>query len=72
MTDEVTRALGRVEGRLDGLERGINANTASIKDLGQRIGKLEVTAAKSGAWAGGFAGVGFALLATTLKSKLGL
>lgn len=72
MSDEVTRALGRVEGKLDCLEKGINANTESIKGLGKRIGHLEVTAARSGALAGGFAGVGFALLTATLRQKLGL
>ena len=70
--DNVVRALGRVEGRLDGLDKGLAANTKSIQDMGKRIGALEVSAARRGAWAGGFAGVGFALLTTALKQKLGL
>ncbi len=72
MDHDLQRALGRIEGQLTVIERGINENTRNITALDTRLRHVEATAARNGALLGTAAGIFSALISLGLQSKLGV
>lgn len=67
MSDDIMRALGRIEGRLDGIEDWQKEKGAKIDSIDQRTNKLEIKAALNGAVSGGVVSVGIALITAGIK-----
>ena len=65
MTKGMERALGKVEGRLEGVEK-------TLKCIDNRLGAFDKQAAKSGGIAGGLMGITMALGTEFIKKKLGM
>lgn len=76
MTDEIQRALGRIEGQLSGVHQRLDAQHATLDQVKGRLCAVETHAVRRGARKGGefgaYASVGVALLAEGLRQMLGL
>lgn len=70
MSDELMRILGRLESKVDGLTEGQGRLETRMDSLDTRLRAVEVSSAKSGAVAGGIAGVLMALGVDLLRAKL--
>jgi hypothetical protein len=74
MTEEIMRAIGRLESKVDGLTEGQTRLETSfgtrMDGMDTRVRAMEVSSAKSGAVAGGVAGVLVALGVDFLRAKL--
>lgn len=66
--EELHRALGRIEGKIDILTE----LPGRIEKIDDRLRKVEIRAALNGAVAGGIVGVGIALLQAKIKAVLGV
>lgn len=62
---EITRALGRIEGKLDSIEK-------KQDEFGERLVNVEKRSVKNATICGAVVSVTFGLLTETLKNKLGL
>lgn len=71
MSQEIMRALGRIEGRLEGIEATQVANGDKIDAVDGRLQTVEKQAAAKGGGAGLFAGVGVTLIVEGLKRVAG-
>jgi hypothetical protein len=72
MNDEHTLLLGEIKGKLDLVISGQTDTNERLGDIDTRLRDVERKAATHGAVAGGVVSVGIALLAETLKKKIGL
>jgi hypothetical protein len=70
MTDELVLAIGRLEGKLDAHAGHLQRMEDKMDGIDTRTRAVEVSSAKSGAVAGGIAGVMMALGVDFLRAKL--
>jgi hypothetical protein len=70
MNDDLMRAIGRLESKVDGLTEGQARQEARLEGMDKRLRAVEVSSAKSGAVAGGIAGVMVALGVDLIRTKL--
>jgi hypothetical protein len=68
VSEEIMRALGRVEGTLDAMKSQLNGQDEKLGAIDGRLRHVEMKAAGYGTAAGAMAGIGIALI----KQKLGL
>lgn len=71
MSDEIIRALGRIEGRLDGLEKGQLRVEGKVDKLDERLQAVERSASIYGGASGGVMAVGVALLQAGIAKLTG-
>lgn len=71
MSREIIRALGRIEGQLEGIKDQQEAHGEKLDAIDSRVRKVETTSAKHGMVSGGIAGVAVSLLAASIKAGLG-
>ena len=67
MSDEVQRALGRIEGELKGLRQDRITDSKKLDVIDKRVTSNEVKAARNGAVTGGLMSGFIMLLKTTLS-----
>ncbi len=72
MSDEVLRAIGKLEGKVDMLLDQQKVVTAKLDSQDARLRGVEAKGAVYGTIGGGMASVGISLLIATLKSKAGI
>lgn len=72
MTDEHTRLLGKIEGKLDMVIAGQDQTNKRLDGVDERLRNVEAKAALNGAVAGGMVSVGVALLIEKGKHIIGL
>lgn len=72
MTDEHTRLLGNIEGKLDMVISGQNQTNKRLDGVDDRLRNVEAKAALNGAAAGAMVSVGVALLIEKGKHIIGL
>ena len=65
------RVLGRIEGRLEGIENGVHTLQNNMTHLDDRLRTVESRSIKNGIFAGAFMGVGTSILASLIRAKLG-
>lgn len=68
--NDVGRALGRIEGKLDMIMEGNKATNERLDSMDERLRKVENKAAVGGALAGGIASVGTSLIVEYLRRVL--
>lgn len=68
MSDEIQRALGRIESKLESLSESQAEIKKDLRLLNKRVGSVEVSGAKYGATAGAMMTIGIGLI----KGKMGL
>lgn len=71
MSEEIMRALGRIEGRLDGLEGGQQRIEGALEKLDDRVRVIETRASIYGGASGGVMAVGVALLQAAVAKYTG-
>jgi hypothetical protein len=69
MSEEITRSLGRIEGRLEGIENEQRRIADYAIKTSERVGTLEVTQAHSKGWAAGI-GAAFGAIGSMLVPML--
>lgn len=72
MSDEQSRSLGRIEGKLDMLISQQTDTNTRLDTMDGRLRNVEMRAATNGAVAGGLVSVGVALLIEKGKRVIGL
>ena len=72
MSDEVMRAIGRLEGKLDALTEASKSNSLKLEGIDGRLRSVETRSATYGTAGGTIAGVGISLLVAAIREKLGL
>ncbi|OQX12822.1 MAG: hypothetical protein BWK73_13995 [Thiothrix lacustris] len=72
MSDELNRALGRIEGKMDLLLDKEKEQDKKLEGIDARLRTVETKSAVYGTVGGTLAGVGVSLIVGTLKSKLGI
>lgn len=76
MSDDIMRGIGRLEGKMDMVQEGVDGNTQAVSSLEKRVRQLELnsarTGARSGAASGGIVATGIALIAESLKNSVGI
>ncbi len=72
MPDEVMRAIGRIEGKLDALTENSKSNSVKLEGIDGRLRSVETRSATLGTIGGTVAGVGISLLIAAIREKLGL
>ncbi len=72
MSDDILRALGRIEGQLQGVHSRLDEHSGKLDKIDERVKNVEHKAATNGLVSGGIAGVGMSLLAAKLKSMTGV
>lgn len=72
MSDEQSRSLGRIEGKLDMLIAQQGDTNARLDKMDGRLRNVEMKAATNGALAGGLVSVGIALAIEKGKRVIGL
>lgn len=72
MSDDMNRALGRIEGKLDLVIQAGQERDKKLESLDTRLRTVEAKSALYGTVGGTLAGVGVSLIVGTLKDKLGL
>jgi len=70
MTEEIMRALGRIEGQIDGLKTTVTSIDAKQDKIDNRLRKVEVRGAINGAVTGSIMGVGVSLLVSGLTETI--
>lgn len=68
MSNEIMRALGRIEGQLKGVHSRLDTNETKLDSIDGRLRAAEVKSARNGAVFGSAAGVGIALIVESIKS----
>lgn len=68
----ITRALGRIEGRLDAIEREQSRASGALVTIDDRMDKHQVDVARSGGLYGAIAALGLTVLAESVKRGLGI
>jgi hypothetical protein len=71
VTDDVQRALGRIEGKLDGIGHEQERIAAYMGQVTGRVGKLEARVASIFAWAAGFGAAGGVIFAIVKNAVTG-
>lgn len=66
--DEVMYMLGEIKGQLNGVQRSVDAQGATIASVDKRLRKVEKSAAVHGAVGGGLVGFGVALISESVKA----
>lgn len=66
------RALGRIEGQLDGIKTIQSEQGTTIRSIDKRVRKVEIKASINGATAGGLMGIGVSLLVAKVKAMTGV
>ena len=72
MPDEVMRAIGKLEGRLEALHETSLGNSHKLDGIDKRLREVEARSATYGTVGGALAGVGISLLVTKLKNITGI
>lgn len=72
MSDEVLRAIGKLEGKVDMLLEQQKVVTAKLDSQDVRLRGVEVKSAMYGTIGGSVMGVGIPLLVAAMKSKTGM
>lgn len=67
MSDEIQRALGRIEGELKGMKETQHTHGQQLNAINKRVTGNEIKAARNGAVSGGVITVGLMLLKETFK-----
>lgn len=68
MSDEIYRALGRIEGQLQGINDRLDRHGDQLTGIDSRLRSAETTAAREGGKAGMLTGVGMALLIESIRA----
>ncbi|MCP1290724.1 MULTISPECIES: hypothetical protein [Chromobacterium] len=68
--NEVTRALGRIEGKLDMIVTSQQQQNERLDSMDERLRHVEQQAAKAGAISGGIVAVGTAIAVEVVKRAL--
>ncbi|MCD5362783.1 hypothetical protein [Chromobacterium aquaticum] len=68
--NEVTRALGRIEGKLDMIVTSQQQQNERLDSMDERLRHVEQQAAKTGAISGGIVAVGTAIAVEVVKRAL--
>lgn len=71
MSEEIVRAIGRIEGRLTGIDRKLDGHTEKLDSIDGRLRNVEQRTAIHGAGAGAMAAVGVGILAEAVRRTLG-
>ncbi|EIJ33352.1 hypothetical protein [Thiothrix nivea] len=71
MSDEMIRAIGKLEGRLDSMHETSKANSDKLDAIDKRLRAVETRSATYGTVGGALAGVGISLLVAKLKGITG-
>lgn len=69
---DIARALGRIEGKLDGLQSSQQEQNTLIGKMDERLRHVERRSAVHGATAGLFAGTGVTIIVEYLRRSVGL
>ena len=72
MSQEILRAIGRIEGRLDGIDGKLDDQGQTLHGIDARLRSVEGRTVRNGSIAGGAAAVGVALIVETIKKGTGL
>jgi hypothetical protein len=68
MSDEIYRALGRIEGQLQGVNERLDRHGDQLTGIDDRLRAAETTAAREGGKAGILTGIGVALLVESVRA----
>ncbi len=68
MSDEIHRALGRIEGELSGIKRTQSLHTKKIDHINGRLSANEAKAATNGAITGGIVTAGILLIKELMRN----
>jgi hypothetical protein len=68
MSDEIYRALGRIEGQLQGVNERLDRHGDQLTGIDSRLRSAETTAAREGGKAGLLTGVGVALIIESVRA----
>ena len=72
MSDEVLRAIGKLEGKVDILLEQQKSVSSKLDDQDARLRGVETKGAVYGTIGGGVVSIGISLLVASLKSKAGI
>ena len=72
MSEEIQRALGRIEGQLQGVNDRLDLQGGQLTGIDTRLRKAETTAARAGGTAGILTSIGVALLIESMRKKIGI
>lgn len=67
MSDEIIRALGRIEGQLEGIKAQQIEQGTTLREVDKRLRKVETKAAVNGAVSGGIMATGVSILVTGIR-----
>jgi len=70
VTEEIMRALGNIEGQLDGIKGQQSAQSKKLDKIDERMRKVEIKSAVNGTVAGTMAAVGVSLIVAGAKEIL--
>lgn len=70
MTDEIMRALGNIEGQLEGIKGQQTAQGKKLDKIDDRMRKVELKSAINGGITGSIAGIGVSLIVASLKEVI--
>lgn len=70
-TQNINRILGRIEGKLEGVDCGIKELKKNINTIEKRLQDVEQRSIKNGTIAGALMGVSTGILANIIKTKIG-
>ena len=68
MSEEIHRALGRIEGQLQGLGERLDIHGAQLTGIDGRLGAVEKDAAREGGKRGVVAAVGIAIMVESARA----
>lgn len=68
MSEEIHRALGRIEGQLQGIGARLDIHGQQLTDIDARLGTVEQDAAREGGKRGIMAAVGITILVESLRA----
>ena len=68
MSEDLQRALGRIEGQLQGIGERLDGHGKQLTAIDSRLRSAETTAAREGGKAGMLTGVGMALLIESIRA----
>lgn len=72
MSEEIMRAIGKLEGKLDAVYETSKSNSTKLDTMDGRLRSVENKSAVYGSIGGTVAGVGVSLLVASLKDKIGM
>lgn len=70
MSDEIIRALGRIEGQLEGIKTVQVEQGTTIRSIDGRVRNVETKAAVNGAVSGGLMGIGVSILVNSIREAM--